>query len=147
VDLYMKKERLKPRSIKDGSPNHCFHSNADASATTAPPNVFSAKVPHCHPYKYNYVKSNSQHTCRRDKPGTTELSPFPSLEAECHCWVKPHPCNLTNIFIMIKLWHQRKQAFFSFFLEFAHSGAESETLDPTPAEAGSVPWPSGPHAS
>lgn len=29
--------------------------------------------------------------------------------------MKPHPCNLTNIFIMIKLWHQRKQAFFYFF--------------------------------
>lgn len=57
--------------------------------------------------------------------------------------MKPHPCNLTNIFIMIKLWHQRKQAFFYFFfLEFTHSGAESENLDPTPAEAGSVPQPS-----
>lgn len=54
--------------------------------------------------------------------------------------MKPHPWNLTNIFIMIKLWHQRKQAFFS--LEFTHSGAESENLDPMPAVAGSVPWPS-----
>lgn len=57
--------------------------------------------------------------------------------------MKPHPCNLTNIFIMIKLWHQRKQAFFYFFfLEFPHSGAESENLDPMLAEAGSVPQPS-----
>lgn len=54
--------------------------------------------------------------------------------------MKLHPCNLTNIFIMIKLWHQRKQAFFSFFLEFAHSGAESENLDAMPAEVGCVPW-------
>ena len=43
---------------------------------------------------------------------------------------------------MIKLAHQRKQVFFSIFLEFAHSGPESENLDPMPAEVGSVSWPS-----
>lgn len=127
--------------LRVGSPNHWLPQQCRCSNNSCFSKFLSIKIPHCHPSKYIYVKSTSQHTCRRDEPGKRELSPFPPLEAECHCWMKPHTCNLTNIFILIKLWHQRKQAFFSFCLEFAHSGAESENPDPMPAEVGSAPWP------
>lgn len=113
--------------LRVGSANHQLPQQCRCSNNCC---SLSIKIPPSRPSKYVCVKSTSQHTSRGDKPGKTELSPFPPLEAECHCWMKPHACNFTIIFIVIKLEHQRKQAFFSFCLEFPHSGAESENPDP-----------------
>lgn len=120
-----------------------FHIDVDASTPTASPNIFSIKIPRCHPSKNSYSKSNDipagETQARRNrskvhfqfwKPNATAgWNPIPVTSQTFLSWLS----------FGIK---ENRPSFIYFFFLNLLTQVQSLKIYPMPAEAGSVPQPS-----